>query len=113
MAETIAKQSDINFRVSLDEKQVPASIEWKADDSGLEGTKPCKSVLISLWDGDEQTSLRIDLWTKDMSVEEMRRFFYETFMGMAETYQRATDEKDVAKEIRDFGDKFRQLTDVK
>jgi gliding motility-associated protein GldC len=113
MAETIAKQSDIKFTVALDEKQIPVSIDWTADDSGMEGAKPCKAVLISLWDGNEQTSMRIDLWTKDMSVEEMRRFFYETFMGMAETYQRATDEKDVAKEIRAFGDKFSLLTGVK
>ena len=113
MADMITKQSDIKFTVALDEQQIPVSIDWKADDSGVEGTKPCKAILISLWDGNDQTSMRIDLWTKDMSVEEMKRFFYETFMGMAETYQRATDEKDVAKEIRDFGDKFMKLAGVK
>jgi gliding motility-associated protein GldC len=107
------KKSDIKLTVSLDENQVPAAIDWMADDSGMPGTKPCKAVLLGLWDGDEQTTLRIDLWTKEMSVDEMKRFFYETFMGLADTYERATFEKDVANEIRGFGEHFSKIADVK
>lgn len=113
MSTDISKKSDIKFTVSLDEKQVPTAIDWMAEDSGMTGTKPCKAVMIGLWDGDEQTTLRIDLWTKEMSVEEMKRFFYETFVGLADTYERATDEKNVADEIRAFGEHFSKLADVK
>jgi hypothetical protein len=48
-----------------------------------------------------------------MNVDEMKQFFYETFMGLADTYQRATDEKDVANEIRSFGEKFSKLAGIK
>ncbi len=112
MSNTIIKKSDIKFTVSLDENKVPSTIEWMAEDSGMKETKPCKSVMIGLWDGDEQTTMRIDLWTKEMTIEEMKRFFYETIVGLADTYERATNEKDVADEIRGFGAHFSKIADV-
>ena len=113
MSDKIAKKSEIKLTVSLDENKVPASIEWKADDSGMEGSKPCESFMLSVWDAKEQASLRIDLWTKNMSVEDMKGFFYETFMGMAETYNRATNEKEIADEIKAFAQKFAVLNKLK
>ena len=49
--------------------------------------------MMSIWDPKENTSLRIDLWTKEMLVDDMKRFFYENFMTMADTYQRATNDE--------------------
>ena len=58
--------------------------------------------MISMWDSADTGTLRIDLWTKKMPVDEMQRFFYETFMSIADTYQRATNEKVHADLIREF-----------
>ena len=113
MSNEISKKSDIKFTVSLDENKVPAAIDWTAEDSGMNGNRQCKAVLLGLWDAEESAALRIDLWTKEMNVDEMKQFFYETFMGLADTYQRATDEKDVANEIRSFGEKFSKLAGIK
>ena len=67
--------------------------------------------MLSLWDGAEKTALRIDLWTKDMMVDEMADFFYQTIMTMADTYGRATNHEeivaDMKKSAHDFYDKFR------
>jgi len=79
------KKSEIKFTVSLDEQKQPLAIEWQADESGVEGVKSCKSLMISLWDEREKSTLRIDLWTKDMMVNEMQRFFYESLSSMADT----------------------------
>ncbi len=106
------KKSQINFTVTLDEKNLPDSIEWEAQSSGVEGTKPCKSVLISLWDSTENGTMRIDLWTKKMMVEDMQRFFYETFVSMADTYDRATHDKETAVHIREFATHFGKVTKV-
>lgn len=100
------KRSEIKFRVTLDESRQPVAIEWEAEDSGIEGVKTCKSVMISLWDAKEKSTLRIDLWTKEMQVQEMQRFFYESLSSMADTYLRATNDDNTAAELREFSDKF-------
>ena len=106
------KTSEIKFTVTLDERSHPETIQWQAQDSGSEGVKPCKSVMISLWDSPDNGTLRIDLWTKQMPVEEMQRFFYETFISMADTYQRATGENETAIDIREFASRFGKSTRV-
>jgi gliding motility-associated protein GldC len=32
-------------------------------------------MMLALWDQSYKNTLRIDLWTKDMPVDEMKRFF--------------------------------------
>ena len=106
------KKSEIKFTVALDQHNFPETIQWEAQDSGTEGIKPCKAVMISLWDSADNGTLRIELWTKQMMVEEMQRFFYETFMSMADTYERATTEKENAINIREFAANFGKATKV-
>ncbi len=106
------KKSDIRFTVSLDENKVPETIHWTADDSGMEGDKECNSVMISIWDPKEKSTLRIDLWTSKMMVEEMQHFFYETFRSMADTYLRATNDEKTAEEITVFAEKFGKMSGV-
>jgi gliding motility-associated protein GldC len=103
------KKSDIRFSVSLDENKLPQKIEWSADDSGIEGKKECSSVIISIWDPKDKCTLRIDLWTQDMMVEDMHYLFYETLRGMADTYQRATNNVKAAEELAAFAEEFRKL----
>ncbi len=106
------KQSEIKFTVTLDDHKVPESIQWEATDSGVEGKRDCKATMLTVWDAKENTTLRIDLWTKDMAVDEMKRFFYENMMTMAETYQRATNDAHMSREIKLFADKFAKETEL-
>lgn len=106
------KTSEIKFTITLDERNHPEAIQWEAHDSGTEGVKPCKAVMISLFDAADKGTLRIDLWTKQLMIEEMQRFFYETFISMADTYERATNEKEMATDIRSFATHFGKTTKV-
>lgn len=106
------KKSDIRFNVTLDDNQIPEKIMWSAEDSGVQGDKECNSVMISIWDAAEKSTLRIDLWTQKMMVEEMQHFFYETFRSMADTYVRATNDETAANEIKIFAEKFGKISGV-
>tara|TARA_B100000809_G_scaffold131131_1_gene128932 strand:- start:280 stop:618 length:339 start_codon:yes stop_codon:yes gene_type:complete len=99
----MSKKSEINFTVSLDENHVPEKIEWTASDTGEAELKEAKAMIISLWDAKENNTLRIDLWTKDMMLDEMKHFFYQSIITMSDTYERATNDKAVAEEMREFG----------
>jgi gliding motility-associated protein GldC len=99
----MSKKSEINFTVSLDENHVPEKIEWTASDTGEAELKEAKAMIISLWDAKENNTLRIDLWTKDMMLDEMKHFFYQSIITMSDTYERATNDKEVAEEMREFG----------
>lgn len=99
----MSKKSKINFTVSLDENHVPEKIEWSATDTGEEDVKDAKAMIISLWDAKENNTLRIDLWTKEMMLDEMKHFFYQSIITMSDTYERATNDKPIADEMREFG----------
>ena len=98
------KKSEIKFTVSLDENQLPVTIDWDASDAGEKST--CKSVMIALWDAKENNTMRIDLWTKDMMVDEMKIFFHQTLLSMADTLKRATGEEKMAEDLKDFSAHF-------
>ncbi|MBA3987358.1 MAG: gliding motility protein GldC [Flavobacteriales bacterium] len=101
------KNSEIKFNVSLDENNIPEDIQWTATDAPeSEGVKSCKAVMMSIWDPKEQNSLRIDLWTKDMMVDEMKLFFHQTLVSMTDTLERATGEEKMAGDMRDFCEYF-------
>ena len=95
----------------MDENRVPETINWLASDTGTEQAQKAKAMMLSFWDGADKAALRIDLWTKDMMVDEMADFFYQTIMTMADTYGRATNHEeivaDMKKSAHDFYDKFR------
>ena len=98
--------SNINIQVTLAEDKMPESIEWTAPDGGVDAPQKAKAVLLGLWDGDEKSALRIDLWTSKMMIDEMNDFFYQTLFGMADTYVRATKNGELAKEMKDFAKQF-------
>ncbi len=102
-------ESTIQIQVGLDEKKMPVEISWSASDNTPQNTRKAKAFLLSIWDGADKTALRIDLWTKDMMVDEMEDFFYQTLITMADTYQRATPHDDLAAEMKNFArDIFRK-----
>ncbi len=109
------KKSEINFTVTLDENNLPEKIDWNATDGNEQSSS--KSVMISLWDAKENNTLRIDLWTKDMMVDEMKQFYHQSLLSMADTFEKATGETQIAKEMRGFaqyfGEKMELITQKK
>ncbi len=97
----VTKTSEINISVTLDENNVPLAMTWKASDSGTE-EQACKALMMSLWDEKNQNALRIDLWNKEMTVDEMKAFFHQTLLTMADTFERATGEEKICGDMRDF-----------
>jgi gliding motility-associated protein GldC len=110
----MSKVATIHLAVTLDEEHAPAAIRWQADEAGNEGPQQASAMLLSLWDADARQALKIDLWTKAMTVEEMNDFFYQTFMTLAETYRNATGDEALMAEIklfaRDFAEKAIQAS---
>ena len=102
------KQSTITIDVLLDNDRVPEQINWKASDSTADMAQKAKAMMLAFWDSTDKSALRIDLWTKDMMVDEMGDFFYQTFMTMADTYNRATRHSELTDEIKAFAKKFYQ-----
>ena len=102
----MSKTSEIKFSVTLDENQVPEKINWHATDAGMDKELDTKAIMISVFDTDSDETLRMDLWTKEMRVDEMKRFFHQTIVSMADTLQRATSEEKMAADMREFAQHF-------
>lgn len=99
-------QSTIAIDVTLDEQKIPYQILWNASQSSSEEKQDAKAIMISFWDGKERAALRIDLWTKEMMVDEMADFYYQTMMTMADTFERATHQQELVGEMKDFATQF-------
>jgi gliding motility-associated protein GldC len=109
----IVKSSDIAIKIGLDAQSVPTSIAWKAeDDPSAKSFQECKAMLISLFDRETKDTLKIDLWTKDMQVDEMDRFFFQTLRALADTYFKATQNAQMATEFQRFVQYFGEKTEI-
>jgi gliding motility-associated protein GldC len=93
------KKSTISFSVELDDQNVPEKILWDATDKPDPGLSQTKSISVALWDHSQQNTLRIDLWTKDMPVEDMKRFHVECLGGIAQSILSSTGDELMANEI--------------
>lgn len=82
------------------------TIRWNAPDGGVDDFQASKAAFLGLWDGEAKESLRIDLWTGKMMVDEMNDFLYQSIMGLADTYARATRNGDLAQEMKNFAKTF-------
>ena len=93
------KKSEINFFVELDEQNVPEKICWNATDNDSGTPKDTKAVALAIWDHVNKNSLRIDLWQKDMPVNEMKHFFIDCLGGMAQGIFNSTGDKYMSSEL--------------
>lgn len=109
MSNTI--KSEIKFNVELDENRVPEKIQWTAPDGGV-NSEAAKAIMLSIWDSKAQETLRIDLWTKDMPVDEMKKFFHQTLVAMSDTFERATNDEKMANTMRDFCEYFAEKMEL-
>lgn len=99
-------KSTITIDVEMDENRVPVGISWKATDEISEKPQKSKAMMLSFWDGEEKTALRIDLWAKTMMVDEMTDFFFQTMMTMADTYGRATNHAEIVNAMKKSAQEF-------
>ncbi|MEO5967785.1 MAG: gliding motility protein GldC [Ferruginibacter sp.] len=100
------QKSTINIDVILDPNKVPQEIYWQASDSNAEMKQKAKAMCLAFWDSADKTALRIDLWTKDMMMDEMGDFYYQMLMTMADTFTRSTRQKELSDEMKEFAKSF-------
>jgi len=96
------KKAEIKLTIDLDDNNVPQTIMWESTDAKTKEALPVKSMMLALWDHNYKNTLRIDLWTNDMPVDEMKRFFYETLQTMGDSFLRATGETNIVEDLRDY-----------
>ena len=104
--------SEILINVTLDENKVPEKLQWSAQDGGIT-EEEAKALFLSVWDHKNKEALRIDLWTKDMPLDEMKVFFHQTLSAMADTFERATNDDKMSATMRDFCDYFAEKLNLK
>ena len=98
------EKTQISFDIELDENKIPEKINWSAND-GIKN-KESKAVFLSVWDHEPQETLKIDLWTKDMPVDQMNVFFHQTLVSMSDTFLRSTDNEKMTDAFKQFCDYF-------
>ena len=107
------RQSNINIEVHLDENKVPQDIKWNASDSTADMAQSARAMMLAFWDAADKSALRIDLWTKDMPLDEMKIFFHQTLSAMSDTFSRATNDEKMTATMKDFCDYFAEKLDLK
>jgi gliding motility-associated protein GldC len=106
------KTAEINFKITLDENNLPVNIEWNASDSGGVVGKS-KAIMLAMWDEKEMNTLRFDLWTKDMGIDEMKQFFHQNLLTMSDTFKRATGEENISEDLKDYCAHFAEKMELK
>jgi len=100
------QNSTITVDVSLDVDKIPDKISWSATQSTVQEPQDAKAMMLSFWDGQEKAALRIDLWTKEMMMDEMADFVYQNMMTMADSFERATKQAELARDMKLFAKAF-------
>lgn len=103
--------SKIELQVELDENRIPEQLFWSAEDGGV-NNEEAKALMLSVWDHKAKEALRIDLWTKDMPLDDMKVFFYQTLVAMSDTFNRATQDEKMTATMKDFCDYFAEKLEL-
>ena len=109
------RKTQITLTVTLDENNTPEAMEWSASDGGVR-EQSMEAFFLSTWDKDTQESARIDLWSKEMPVDQMQVFVHQTLIGIRASYLKATEDAQMGEAMQQFCDFFaseRNLKDVK
>lgn len=107
----MSKISEIKILVHLDDKNIPEKIVWSATDTDIEGVKIADAMSFTLWDKDENITLGIDLWTKEMLLNNMYTFVQQNLLKLADMLQRATNNFNAAEIIRKSSDELKKILD--
>ncbi|MBK8721825.1 MAG: gliding motility protein GldC [Saprospiraceae bacterium] len=110
---TVVKESTIQINIGLNAENIPIAMDWfSTDNPDKIDVAACKAMLLSLFDSDHKDTLKIDLWTNEMQVQEMDRFMFQTMRGLADTYFKATQNKDLAVDMQKFVQYFGEKTEL-
>ena len=105
------KKAKINIEIELNENNIAENISWLASDSGQDYIDS-KSMILSMWDGEKKEALSIDIWTKDMTVQEMKFFTFQILLKMNEVIKKSTGDEKLVSEMQKFIKKFGIMMDV-
>ena len=104
-------ESKLTFNLELDENNVPKKIVMNSTDKQAVNIN-LKSLMIAGWDAKTKETLRVDLWTKDMMVNEMFIMYHQTLMSMANTLEKSTGHDKLAGALRDYCEFFAEQTKI-
>ena len=102
------RQTEIKLAISLDKDNVPSQITWDATDKPDDAQSATKAFALSIWEADNNNTLRIDLWTDQMMMGEMRRFFLQSVAGFAQTLLNATGDEATYNDTKDLCERLAQ-----
>ena len=108
----IHKKTKITIDVNLDENNIPEEMRWTAPDGGV-SDMDTKAMLLSFWDSENQETLKMDLWVKEMPVDQMQLFFHQTLVSLSDTFYRATQDEKMTANMKDFCDYFAEKLELK
>ena len=106
------QSSEIKIQIELDANRVPSKIEWQASDAHQEHPADSKSVFLSFLDRDTLDTSTLFLWTKDCQMAEMDRSIYYVLTSLTDGYYRATQNTELANEMRRFVQYFGEKTGI-
>ena len=66
--------------------------------------------MISIWDVVQKEMLKIDLWTNDMTTDEMHSHYFQTLLAMTESYSKATGNPHAVEEMKKFAQQLAKKT---
>ena len=106
------KKTDIVISVHLDKNKIPEKISWSAEDGGVKNQQ-AKAFLFSAWDNKNQETMKIDLWTKDMPIDQMNVFFHQTLVSLSQSYLKATNNERMTDAFNQFCEYFAEKLELK
>ena len=101
----------LKFEVELDENNLPNSIKMLEDQENNSAIY-LKALMIAAWDAKRKETLRVDIWTKDMPVNDMFILYHQNMMGMATSLEKSTGQDKLAQALRDYCDFFVKQTKI-
>ena len=78
----MSTKKEIKFTITLDENHIPEKLHWTASEGGGVSEEEIKALMISVWDGNEKVAKRVDLWTKEMMVDEMKYYHFQVYVNL-------------------------------
>lgn len=105
------KYNEVKVLVGLDENQLPEKIRWQATDAEKESE--AKATFISFWDDKTEQTLSLQLWVKDLTVDDMKKFVHQSIVLLTDTLEKATGTDELITHMRDFTDYFAEKSGIR
>tara|TARA_Y100000766_G_C18703814_1_gene505538 strand:+ start:458 stop:790 length:333 start_codon:yes stop_codon:yes gene_type:complete len=104
------RKANIDIQILLNENNIPEKISWKATDNNNQAN--AQAFLLSFWDTETKNTFNIDLWNKDMTMEEMKFFVFQNLLKMSSILERSTGDEHLVQAMKTFSKKFGKMAEV-